>query len=77
MSIKLPDPDAPKVQWTLECFNGNLAFAISFFIFYFVSIVRNREDIDPMHRGKKFGIPYKDSMYLLVIIGFVVAAILL
>ncbi|KAG9152968.1 hypothetical protein Leryth_023756 [Lithospermum erythrorhizon] len=22
LSIHLPDPDAPKVQWTLECFNG-------------------------------------------------------
>ena len=22
LSVHLPDPDASKVQWTLECFNG-------------------------------------------------------
>lgn len=29
ISMKLPDPDASKVQWTLECYSGNLLSDIS------------------------------------------------
>lgn len=35
LSIRLPDPDASKMQWTLECYSGKLSFFISYlFILY-------------------------------------------
>lgn len=24
LTVQLPDPDAPKVQWTLKCYNGKV-----------------------------------------------------
>jgi len=24
LTVRLPDPDAPKVQWILDCYNGNM-----------------------------------------------------
>ena len=34
LSIKLPEPDAPKIQWTLECFNGSLPLATPCVCYY-------------------------------------------
>lgn len=43
--VNLPDPDASKVQWTLECYSGRLHFAYLlcclFYCFYYCATYVN------------------------------------
>lgn len=34
LSIRLPDPDASKMQWTLECYSGKYPFSYLICLFF-------------------------------------------
>ena len=47
--MQLPDPDASKVQWTLNCYNGKGLFPISYVLFILLFNEYRKVDLSDGH----------------------------